>query len=315
MANPSKKWVGTSVERKEDARFLTGKAIFVDDMKLPRMLYCTILRSTYPHAKIKKIDPSEAVKLPGIVAVITGEDVKEYPLPPVIDLAAFGQRTVTGYAFPLAVEKVRYVGEPVAAVAAVDRYVAEDALDLIKVEYEPLPPVVDMEKAMEKGSALLYEEWGDNLQLHWSTDVGEVDKAFQEADRIIKERLYEHRYSAFPLEARAILASYNTADGTLDVRTSTQAVCQGRMYIARTLKLPEQNVRVVAPNVGGGFGNKLNWGVEIIPSLLSIKTGRPVKFAEDRRENLLSSPHSRDYIYDVQLACKNDGKILVQKFK
>jgi carbon-monoxide dehydrogenase large subunit len=315
MAKTSKKWVGTSVERKEDARFLTGKAEFVDDMKLKGMLYCAILRSTYPHAKLKKVDTSEALKLPGVVAVITGEDVKEYPLPAVIDFGQLGQRTVTGYAFPLGVDKVRYVGEPVAAVAAINRYIAEDALDLIKVEYEALQPVVDMEKALEKESPLLYEEWGDNIHLQWSTEVGEVDKAFKEADHVIKEKLYEHRYSAFPIEGRAILASYNVADKTLDVWTSTQAVCQGRMYIARTLKFPEQNVRVVAPNVGGGFGSKLNWGTEIIPSLLSIRTGRPVKYTEDKRESLLSSPHSRDYIYDVQVACKKDGKILGVKTK
>lgn len=315
MTDMPKKWVGTGMERKEDARLLTGKAIFVDDMKLPGMLYCSIFRSTYPHAKLKKVDVSQAAKLPGVVAIITGEDMKPYPLPPGIELRVLGQKTVTGFAFALAVDKVRYVGEPVAAVAAVDRYVAEDALGLIKVEYNPLPPVVDMEKALEKDSPLLYEEWGDNIHLHRSTHEGEVDKAFEEADKIIKERLYEHRYSAFPLEGRAILASYSSADGTLDVWSSTQAVCQARMYIARTLKLPEQNVRVVARQVGGGFGSKLNWCIDVIPALLSIKTGRPVKFTENRRENLLSSPHSRDYIYDVQVACNNDGKILGVKIR
>ncbi|MGA2400721.1 MAG: xanthine dehydrogenase family protein molybdopterin-binding subunit [Syntrophobacteraceae bacterium] len=315
MTDMPKKWVGTSVERKEDARLLTGKAIFVDDMKLPGMLYCSIFRSTYPHAKLKSVDVSQAAKLPGVVAIITGEDMKDYPLPPGIELRVLGQKTVTGHAFSLAVDKVRYVGEPIAAVAAVDRYVAEDALSLINVEYDLLTPVVDAEKALEKDSPLLYEEWGDNIHLHRSTHEGEVDKAFQEADHIIKEKLYEHRYSAFPLEARAILASYSAADGTLDVWSSTQAVCQARMFIARTLKLPEQNVRVIARQVGGGFGSKLNWCVDIIPALLSIKTGRPVKYTEDRRENLLGSPHSRDYIYDVQVACKNDGKILGVKIR
>ena len=311
----AKKWVGTSVRRKQDARLLTGKGTYVDDMKLPGMLYCTVLRSPYPHAKIKNVDVSEAVKLPGVVAAITGEDAKEYPLSAVIDLAPFGQRTVTGYAFPIAVDKVRYVGEPVAAVAATDRYVAEDALDLIKVEYEPLPPVVDVEKAMEKDSPLLYEEWGDNIHLRWTPTMGEVDKAFEDADRVIRERLYEHRYSGFPIEARCVLANYQLADGKLDVWSSTQAPFQARMVIARTLNLPEQNVRVIVPDVGGGFGNKLNWSADVVPCLLSIITGRPVKWTENRRESLMASPHSRDYIYDVQVACKNDGTILGVKLQ
>jgi len=310
MTKDSKRWVGTSVKRKEDAALLTGEATFVDDINLPGMLYCSILRSTYAHARIKKVDASEAKKLPGVAAVITGEDMKEYPLAPQMELSHFQLKSPGGHAFPIAWDKVRYVGEPVAAVAAIDRYIAEDALELIQVDYEPLTPVVNAEKALEKDSPLLYEEWGDNVQLPVSTKAGDVDKAFEEADHVIKARISEHRYSGFPLEARAILASYKVAERTLDVWTSTQAVCQARAYIARTLKLSEHNIRVIAPYVGGGFGNKLNWPVEPIPCILSMKTGRPVKFTEDRMENLISSPHSRDYVYDAELACKKDGKIL-----
>ena len=315
MAKKSTKWVGTSVQRKEDARFLTGKAAFVDDMKLPGMLYCSILRSTYPHAKIKKVDISEAKKLPGVVAVITGEDMKNYPLAPQMELSHFKLKSVGPYAFAIAVDKVRCVGEPVAALAAVDRYVAEDALELIKVEYEPLTPVVEAEKAIEKGSPLLYEEWGDNVQLHVAFKEGDVEKAFKEADRTVKARITEHRYSGFPIEGRAILASYNSADDKLDIWTSTQGVYQARSYIARTLKFPEQKIRVIAPNVGGGYGNKLNWCVDIIPTFLSIKTGRPVKFTENRIESLLSAPHSRDYKQDIEVACKKDGTILAMRMK
>lgn len=310
MAKQAKKWVGTSVKRKEDARFLTGEAIFVDDMQMPGMLYCAILRSTYPHAKIKKIDVSEAKKCPGVVAVITGEDVKNYPLAPGMELSHFELKPVGKYAYAIAVDKVRYVGEAVAALAAVDRYVAEDALDLIKVEYEPLTPIVDMEKALSKESPLLYPDWGDNVQLRVPLKSGDVDKAFKEADRVIKARISEHRYSAFPMEGRAAIASYKPKSGTLDVWISTQAVCQARAYIARTLKLSEQKISVVAPNVGGGFGTKLNWGTETIPCLLSMKTGRPVKFVENRIENIISGPHARDYVYNAEVACKKDGTIL-----
>lgn len=313
MVQKATKWVGTSIPRKEDAKYLTGRAIYVDDMKLPGMLYCAILRSQYAHAKIKKIDVSEATKLPGVVTVITGEDVKKYPLAPQMELSHFTLKAPP--AFPIAVDRVRYVGEPVAAVAAVDRYVAEDALELIQVEYEPLPPVVDVEKAIGKGSPLLYEEWGDNIQCHLAFKEGDIDKAFKEADRIVKGRISEHRYSGFPIEGRAILASYNPADGKLDIWTSTQGVYQARSYIARTLKFPEQNIRVIAPNTGGGYGNKLNWCVEPIPCLLSIKTGRPVKFTENRQESLMTAPHSRDYKMDVEVPCKKDGTILGIKMR
>ena len=307
--NMSDKWVGKPVKRKQDARLLTGQGTYVDDMKLPKMLYCAVFRSAHAHARIKHVDVSKALAQPGVIAVITGEDVRDYPLPAVIDLPDFGQRTVTGYAFALAVDKVRFVGEPVAAIAAIDRYVAEDALELIDVDYEPLPPVVEIEQAMEKDAPLLYEDWGDNIHLRWQADLGDVDKAFERADRVIEEKLYEHRYSGFPMEARCVLANYQTADARLDVWSATQAPFQARMYIARTLNLPEQQVRVVAPDLGGGFGNKLNWSADIVPCVLSMKTGRPVKWTETRTESLLASPHSRDYLYNVQVACSNDGKI------
>ncbi|MCC7413286.1 MAG: xanthine dehydrogenase family protein molybdopterin-binding subunit [Gammaproteobacteria bacterium] len=302
-------WVGTSVKRKQDGRLLTGRGTYVDDMQLPHMLYCGVFRSVYAHARIRSVDVSEALAQPGIVAAITGADVADYPLPAVIDAATFGQKDVTGHAFPLAVDKVRYAGEPVAAIAGVDRYVVEDALELIRAQYEPLPPVLGIEQAMRADAPLLYDAWGDNIHLRWQVDMGDVEGAFAHADHVFRERLYEHRYSGFPMEARCVLASYNSADGKLDVWSSTQAPFQARMYIARTLKLPEQNVRVVVPDLGGGFGNKLNWSADIVPCLLSLRTGRPVKWTETRTENLQASPHSRDYVYDVQVACRNDGTI------
>jgi len=315
MAQTSTKWVGMSVPRKEDAKFLTGRATFVDDMKMHGMLYCAILRSPYAHARIRKVDVSEARKIPGVVAIITGEDMKGYNLAPQAEMPGFKFKPVGPYAFALAVDKVRFVGEPVAAVAAVDRYVAEDALEFIKVEYDPLPAVVDAKKAMEGGSSLLYEGWEDNIQLSFATSAGDVDKAFKEAERIIKGEISEHRYSGFPIEGRAILASYNPAEDKLEVWTATQGIFQARYYLARTLKIPEHKIRVVAPNTGGGYGNKLNFWVEVIPALLSIKTGRPVKFTENRIESLTSMPHSRDYRQEFEVACKKDGTILGVKMK
>jgi len=304
----NKKWVGTDVKRKQDARLLTGQGTYVDDVQLPGMLYCSYLRSPYAHARIKKIDTSKAVKLPGVVTVLTGEDIKGYPLPTCIDQP--GQKSVDGLVFPMAVNKVRWAGEPVAAVAAVDRYISEDALELIDVEYEPLPVVVDIEKAMEKNAPLLYEELGDNILVRIPATFGDIDKAFNEADHIISERLYEQRYSGFPLEARCTIANYKSADKKLEIWTSTQGPFQARSYISRVLNIPEQNIRVIVPDVGGAFGNKWVWGDDIVPCLFSIMTGKPVKWTENRMEAFMASPHSRDYIYDVQVACKNDGKIL-----
>lgn len=305
--NGPKRWIGVDVRRKEDARLLTGRGKFTDDIELPGMLYAAVLRSPYAHARIKSIDTSAAEKLPGVVAVLTGQQAAEFsnPLPPTIEIAM-----KLCQAYSIAVDKARYVGEPVAAVAAVDRYTAEDALELIDVVYEPLQPVTTIEQALAPDAPLLYEEWGDNRQLHWAFANGDVDKAFAEADRIIKDRILHHRYTGTPMEARVALADYEPVSGQLTVWVSTQAPHQFRTLLSQAVRIKEHKIRVLAPDVGGGFGTKLQIDAEVIPCLLSIYTGRPVKWTETRTENLLSGVQSRDYYFDIEIAVKNDGTIL-----
>lgn len=301
------RWTGADLKRREDPRLLTGRGRFTDDIDLPGMLYAAVLRSPYPHARIKSIDTSAAEELPGMIAVLTGQEAAEFsdPLPPTIEIA---MKLCTAYS--IAVDKVRYVGEPVAAVAATDRYIAEDAVELIDVEYEPLEPVMSIEAALAEDAPLLYEEWGDNRQLEWGFENGDLEGAFARADQVIKDRIPHHRYTGTPMEARAALADYDPVTGELTVWASTQAPHQFRTLLAQTVRIPEQKIQIIAPDVGGAFGNKLQIDAEVIPCLLSIRTGRPVKWTETRTENLLSGVHSRDYYFDMEIAVKNDGTIL-----
>jgi carbon-monoxide dehydrogenase large subunit len=313
------KYIGRSIPRKHDRKFLTGKARYINDLKFPGMLYIKFLGSPHAHARIKRIDYSRALKMKGVVMVLTGEDAKKYldPLPVTIDFSKppfnWHWRTVTAY--PLAVDKVRFVGEPVAAVIAEDPYTAEDALGLIDVEYEPLPAVVDPEKALEKGAPLLYEEWGDNVQAHFTIKGGDVDAAFREADRIVKVEFREARHSAFPMEPRGAVSIYDPNTESLMHYDNTQAPLQARQYIARALRIPENKVRVIAVDVGGGFGSRLHWGLEVAVALASKLTGRPVKWFEDLRDNFQTQPHNLNYVWTAEYAVKNDGRVIGYRAK
>lgn len=307
------KWIGKTYQRKQDPRFLTGRGRYTDDVELPGMLYAAILRSPYAHARIKGLNTDAAAKLPGVVTVLSGAQAAKlsHPLPPTINLA--GMKLNTSYA--VAVDKVRYVGEPVAAVAAVDRYVAEDALELIEVEYEPLPVVTTTAQALAKDAPLLYEEWGNNIELEWHFDTGDVEKAFSEAGYVFEDQFSHHRYTGTPLEGRAALADYSALSGELTVYMSTQIPHQARTLLSQVLGVPEQKIRVIAPAVGGGFGNKIQIDAEMIPCLLSMVAGRPVKWTETRSENLLSCVHSRDYLCHLKVGVQKDGRILGIKAK
>ena len=313
------KLVGKSVKRKEDIRFLTGKGTFIDDMSLPGMLHCRILRSAHAHAKIKNVVVAEARQLDGVVDVLTGKDCETMmtPLPPILDMsgAPFTRAWQTPRIYPLATEKVRYDGEPVAAVVATSKYIAEDALESIQVDYDVLPAVVDVKEALEEPASLLYPEWNDNIQGHFVWGVGDIDTAFAEADEILEEEFYEQRYSGFPLETRGTIVTYNAADNTLRMWSAQQAPHLARAYLAESLRIPGANISVITPDIGGGFGTKLTNEVDLIVCLAAMKTGKPVKYFEDRRENFLASPHARDYYYRIGVACKRDGKILGYKLK
>ncbi len=305
-ATPPGKYVGTSVRRKEDLRFLTGRGQFTDDIEPRGTLHLAVLRSPHAHARILRIDTTRAKQLAGVAAVLTGTEALEYtgPLAVTINL---GLKAPTVYA--IATDKVRYVGEPVAVVAAVDRYVAEDATELIDVDYDVLPAVVTVEDAL-KPTALLYEDWDSNVQLDWQMSVGDVDAAFAGAAQVFEETFTHSRYTGTPMEMRACLADYNPATGRMTVTCSTQAASQIRTLIAQTMRMREEQIRVIAPDVGGGFGTKLQANVEVIPCIVSRMLGRPVKWTEDRVEHMLTGIQTRDYRAEVKLGLDENHRIV-----
>jgi len=312
MADPQNPgWVGKAYLRKQDSRFLVGRGGYTDDIDIPGMIYGAILGSSHAHARIKHVDVAAAAKLPGVVAVLTGEPAAKIsePLPPVIALP--GMRLNKSYA--VAADKVRYVGEPVAAVAATDRYIAEDALELIEVEYEPLPAITNIEQALAPDAARLYEDWPSNVAMEFSFRAGDVDKGFADADYVIEESFPHHRYSGAPLEGRAVVADYDRLSGELTAYVSTQTAHQCRTLFSQILRIPEQKIRVIAAAVGGGFGNKIQVHFEVIPCMLSMIAGRPVKWMESRSQHLLSCVHSRDYVCKLKVGFRKDGTMLAIK--
>ena len=302
---------------KRERRLVSGEGFYVDDIELPNMAHCIFVGSSYAHAKIKSIDVSRALRLNGVLTIITGKEVVEImdPLPATSDYGAIGWHWRIPKVYPLAVDRIRYQGEPVAAIIAESPVIALDAADLIDIECEPLPPVVNVSEAMQPSSPLVYEEWEDNIQVHIEFNFGDVDAVFKEADRILKVSWHENRVSAFPIEARGCIASYDRMTGMLNMWSSTQAPFLGQQYISRVLRLPTSKVRIIAADVGGGFGNKLNWWKDTVVGLGSIITGRPVKWVESKRELFLTGPHNRDVTWDGEVAVKDDGSILGVKAK
>lgn len=304
--------VGAQVRRVEDPRMLLGKSRYVDDIHLPGTLALAFVRSPYAHARIKQVDVSAAKSHPGVQAVLTGADVAGVIKPLRVEYDPAKAPTHKSCDWPvLAQGKVRFIGEAVAAVVASDRYVAEDAAALVEVEYEPIDVVWDMEKALEPGSPLVHEEWGDNVMQSLEAEIGEVAKAFQEADCVVAERFTTGRHMALPMETRGCLASFAAATDSLTVWSSTQIPHALRSYLALILNFPEHHIRVVAPDVGGGFGLKAHvFPEEVIAAFLARRLGRPVKWIEDRRENLSASLHAKHQVAQAELALKKDGTVL-----
>lgn len=300
------KLMGARVKRREDPRLITGRSTYLDDLQLPGMVYMSILRSPYAHARIRRIDVSRALQMPGVVAAFTGAEVRELTKPLPVAITLPNMKKPDHWA--LAMDKVRYVGDGVAAVIARGRYQARDALDLIEVEYEELPAVVDLEKAMEPGSVKVHDELENNIAYHWELGGGDVERAFQEAEVVIKQRMVNQRLIPNPMETRGVLAQYQ--GGQLTVWSSTQVPHALRTQLALGLGLSENNVRVITPEVGGGFGSKLNiYAEEFLAAAAAIKLNRPVKWVEERRENFLATTHGRDHVADIELAAKRDGRI------
>ncbi|MGB6874806.1 MAG: xanthine dehydrogenase family protein molybdopterin-binding subunit [Candidatus Acidiferrales bacterium] len=308
------KYVGRPMKRKEDPRLIQGLAHYVDDIHLPGMLHMVVVRSPYAHAKIRSIDASKAKSASGVVAVFTGDDLRGLIGP--VPCAAQIPDMKPAVRLPLATDKVRFVGDPVAVIAAADKYAARDALDLVEVDYEPLPAVTDPEKAIGKGAPKLYDNFADNVAYRWELEGGDVPGAFKSADKVVKQRMANQRVIPVPMECRGIVAEYDPGEPKLKVWTSTQIPHLARTQIGAMLGISETSVHLITPEVGGGFGSKLNvYAEEALCSYLAIKTGKPVKWIESRRENFQATIHGRDFINYAELAVKRDGTILGARFK
>ncbi len=305
--------VGKKIRRREDPRLITGTATYVDDIQMPGMHHACIVRSPYAAARIRGIDAQLALERPGVVAVFTGTDTKDVgPVPCGASLP--GLRVPHHHI--LAVDRTYFVGHPVAVVVATDRYIARDAADLVEIDYEPLPAVADPEKALESGAPAVHPEWPDNIAFTFNQKGGDVDKAFAEADVVVKERIVSQRLIPSPMETRGVVADWKSGDKSLTVYTSTQIPHLLRTLLALVLGIPEHKLRVVAPEVGGGFGCKLNvYAEEALMAFIAMRIGKPVKWIESRRENFTCTIHGRGHVDYCELAAKRDGTILGMKLK
>ncbi|WP_261133955.1 xanthine dehydrogenase family protein molybdopterin-binding subunit [Bacillus sp. Marseille-Q3570] len=304
--------VGMPIKRVEDARLLTGQGKYIDDIGIPtNTVHAAILRSTYPHAKIVSIDITEAEKEPGVKAIITGEQVKKYLNP-----FSVGVSAPVKY-YPIAVEKVRYVGEPVAVILAKDRYIAEDALEKIKVKYELYAPIVDIEKSLEPEAPILHENVGSNIANHRTFDYGEVDKAFKEADRIVKHKYTFPKYSATPVETYGLLANYEDSEDKYTINANFHGPFVIQAIMAQALKVPGNKLRIIVPkDIGGSYGIKA--GIFPYMVLLAVSSriaGYPVKWVEDRQEHLSASSSGTDRVTYIEAAVKNNGKVTGLRMK
>jgi len=300
------RWVGKSVRRVEDKRLLTGKGQFVDDIKLSGMHHAAVLRSPYPHAIIKSVDTSEALKMPGVRAVLTGEDVARMSSP--FLQAVEGPLEY----YCIAVDRVRYVGEGVAVVVAEDRYLAEDALPAIRVDYEALPAVVDVEEAMQEGAPILHPKVGTNIINHRDLRYGDPDAAFAQADVIVGAKFFFPKYSSTPMENFAVIAEYEPIEDIITIRSNFQGPFTMHPVSVAALRIAENRLRfIVPPDIGGAFGIKSSMFPQMVMTALAAKkTGVPVKYLEDRAEHLMSSSSGTDRVTYIEVAAKKDGTIL-----
>ena len=306
VATSEWKWIGQHFPPLEDRRFVLGKGHYINDVVMPGMLHLATVPSPHAHARIKHIDTRLAEQAPGVVKVITGADLSEWmePIPQNMDLP-----NVVWY--PLAVDKARFAGEWVAAVVAVNRYQAEDAAELVEVEYEPLDPLVDPVSAMQPDAAVLHEAHGSNIAFQTSIDFGDVDTAFQQATHIFEAHYRWARHSGVPLETFGSIATWDEISGIVDVWASQQNP-QISEQIARTMRVQTNKVRVhMDVDIGGSYGNKRGRKQIFLTCVASRMVERPVKFIEDRMENMAAGDaHGPDRIWDVKVACDDNGKVL-----
>jgi carbon-monoxide dehydrogenase large subunit len=299
----------SGIRRREDPRLITGQASYTDDIKLPDMTYAAILRSPYAHARITSIQTSEAAAQEGVLGVFTGEDAASLnPVPCAWLIPDSDLKTVDHPA--IAREVVRYAGEAVAVVVAESRYQAEDALGLIDVEYDPLPVVVDPEKATQSGAPQLHEDAPGNQAFHWVVSGGDTDAAFEDADVVVEERIVHQRLIPNAMEPRSAVAQWTSPTGELTLWSTTQNPHIARFLCSVVTDIPEHKIRVIAPEVGGGFGSKIPfYADEVITAFCSMQVGRPVKWTATRSEGYQATIHGRDHVQDVAISATSDGKI------
>src|SRR5438132_708918 len=302
------RWLGKSVKRKEDERFVRGKGNYVDDIVLPNMLHMAILRSPFAHARINSIDTSRAGALPGVVAVVTGELLAQHKLAWMPTLSGDTQAV-------RATDKVRMQGQEVACVIAEDPYVAHDALELIDVDYEPLPVVTTPQQALEPGAPVIRDDkegQADNRVYHWEAgDADATEAAFAAADRVVRLTTFYPRCHPAPLECCGCVADVNPATGKATIYMTSQAPHAHRTVFALVAGLPEQNIQIISPDIGGGFGNKVPiYPGYVVATAASLLIGKPVKWIEDRTGNLISTGFARDFYMNGELALREDGKML-----
>src|SRR5918999_1178372 len=304
MAN---KYVGQRVKRTEDPRLIKGLAHYVDDIGLPGTLHVAFVRSVFAHARLTGIDTSAALATPGVVAVYIGTDVNN-KIGPVPCAGALPDLKVPDHRV-LAKDKVYFMGHPIAAVVATDRYIARDAADLVMVDYEELPVVTDVEEAA-KGGTIIHEAFGDNIAYRLTSGEGDIDAAFAAAERTVKQRILHKRLAPIAMEPRGVLARYFPGEEEMTIWSSTQIPHLMRTQVAIMIGIPENKLRVITPEVGGGFGSKLNvYAEEALVGWISVQLGKPVKWIETRRENVQATIHGRAQIGTVEVGVKNDGTI------
>ena len=302
-------YTGQSIRRFEDHRLLTGQSSYVDDMTRPGMLHALVIRSPHGHARIRGIDASAATALPGVVAVITARDIEDVAQLPTRESADADEMHPPRHP-ALAVDKACYAGQPVAIVLAEDIYIAEDAVDLVAIDYEILPAVIDPQAATGEGAPVIHEHLGTNVVLRTVNAGGDLDGAFAAADCVIRQQFNVQRLAPAPMEPRGLLAQYDAEADLLSVWDSTQHPHEIREHLARLLDRPLESVRVACPDVGGGFGEKgCFFPEELAIPYLAMKLGRPIKWVESRQENMLCF-HGRGHSIDLEAAARNDGTLL-----
>src|SRR5438128_2190843 len=308
VETPLKGNIGDSIKRKEDDRFIRGKGNYLDDVVLPGMLHMAINRSPFAHARIKSINTDAAQAVPGVVAVVTGALLTQHKLAWMPTLSGDTQAV-------LATDKVRFQGQEVACVVATDPYVARDAAALVEVDYDVLPAVVTPQKALEPDAPLIRDEKDgqtNNHIYHWEAgDKAKTDEAFATADRVVSLDTFYPRCHPSPLETCGIVADVNSATGHATLYMTSQAPHAHRTLFAIVAGLPEQNIRIISPDIGGGFGNKVPiYPGYVVATAASLLIGKPVKWVEDRSENLISTGFARDFHMKGEMAMRNDGRIL-----